>query len=63
MWGRGKSGVCGKATKCAARKEAGTLPTEKGTALEERGCKTKREIVMFVECGGCEYKGTKTEKN
>ena len=24
----------------------------KGTALEERGWKTKKEIVMFVECRG-----------
>jgi len=33
----------------------------KGAALEERGWKTKREIITFVECGGCEYKGTRTE--
>ena len=35
----------------------------KDTALEERGWKTKKEIVMFVECRRCEYKGTKTEEN
>jgi len=35
----------------------------KGTALEKRGWKTKKEIVTFVECGGYEYKGTKTEEN
>jgi len=35
----------------------------KGTALEERGWKTKEVIVMFVEYRGCEYKGTRTEKN
>jgi len=39
----------------------GMLP--KGTALEERGWKTKEVIVMFVECRGCEYKDTRTEKN
>ena len=36
---------------------------EKDTALEERGWKTKREIVMFVEYERYEYKGTKTEEN
>jgi len=23
----------------------------------------KWEVITFVECGGCQYKGTKTEKN
>jgi len=35
----------------------------RGTALEEKGWKTKWEVVTFVECGGCNYKGTKTEEN
>jgi len=35
----------------------------KGTALEERGWKTKEVIVTFVECRGCEYKDTRTEEN
>jgi len=34
MWGRGKSGMCGKATKYAAEKEAGTLPTKKGAGAQ-----------------------------
>jgi len=46
-----------------AEKEASILPIEKGAALEKRGWKTKKEIVMFVEYGGYEYKGTKTEEN
>jgi len=35
----------------------------KGIALEERGWRTKGEIVMFVECGRCKYKSTRTEEN
>jgi len=27
------------------------------------GWTTPREVVTFVECRGCDYKGTKTEKN
>ena len=27
------------------------------------GWMTRREVVTFVECRGCNYKGTKTEKN
>jgi len=35
----------------------------KGAALEKKGWRTKREVVTFVECGGCKYKGTKTKEN
>ena len=35
----------------------------KDIALEQRGWETKKEIVTFVECRGCEYKSTKTEEN
>ena len=35
----------------------------KGTALEKKGQRTKQEVVIFVECGGYEYKDTKTEEN
>ena len=28
-----------------------------------RGWTTKWEVVMFAECGGYNYKGTKTQKN
>ena len=35
----------------------------RGTALEEKGWKTKWEVVTFVEYSGCNYKGTKTEEN
>jgi len=35
----------------------------KGTALKEEGWRTRHEVVMFVEGGGCKYKGTKTEEN
>jgi len=55
--------VYSKATKCAVGKETSTLPMEKGIVLEEREWKTKKEVVMFVECEGYEYKGTKTEEN
>jgi len=33
----------------------------KGAALEERGWKTKGEIMTFMECRECEYKDTRTE--
>jgi len=35
----------------------------RGTALEKKGWKTRWEVVTFVECGGYNYKGTKTEEN
>ena len=70
--------MCDETTKCAAEKEAGILyflwrkaqehsgawgMPPKDAALEEREWKTKKEIVMFVEYRGCEYKGTKTKEN
>jgi len=33
----------------------------KGAALEERGWKTKEEIITFMEYRGCEYKDIRTE--
>ena len=33
------------------------------TVLEEKGWKTGWKVVTFVECGGCNYKGTKTKEN
>ena len=35
----------------------------RSVALEERGWKTRQEVVTFVEYSGCNYKGTKTEEN
>jgi len=35
----------------------------RSTVLERRGWKMRWEVVMFVECGGYDYKGTKTEEN
>jgi len=35
----------------------------KDTALEQREWETKKKIVTFVECRGCEYKSTKTKEN
>jgi len=38
------------------------MPPRSAT-LEQREWMTKWEVVTFVECGGCNYKGTKTYKN
>jgi len=35
----------------------------RSTVLEQRGWTTRWEVVTFVECGGYNYKGTKTHKN
>jgi len=35
----------------------------RGAAMCMEGWTTPKEVVMFVECRGCDYKGTKTEKN
>jgi len=35
----------------------------RGAAMCIEGWTTLREVVTFVECRGCDYKGTKTEKN
>ena len=35
----------------------------RGTALEEKGWKTRQKMVTFVKYSRCNYKGTKTEKN
>jgi len=35
----------------------------RSAALEGRGWKMRWKVVMFVECGGCNYKSTKTEEN
>jgi len=34
MWGRGKGGICGGATKCTAGKETSTVPMEKGAGAQ-----------------------------
>ena len=39
----------------------GLPPREAAMCME--GWTTPREVVMFVECKGCNYKGTKTEEN
>jgi len=35
----------------------------RSAALEERGWTTRWEVVTFVECGECNYKGTETQEN
>jgi len=35
----------------------------RGAAMYMEGWTISREVVMFVECRGCNYKGTKTEEN
>jgi len=35
----------------------------RSAALEQKGWTTKWEDMIFVECGGYSYKGTKTHKN
>jgi len=35
----------------------------RGAAMCMEGWTTSREVVTFVECRGCNYKGTKTEEN
>jgi len=35
----------------------------RGAAMCMEGWTTRRKVVIFVECWGCDYKGTKTEKN
>jgi len=35
----------------------------RGAAMYMEGWTTSREVVMFVEYRGCNYKGTKTEEN
>jgi len=35
----------------------------RGAAICMEGWTTPREVVTFVECRGCEYKGTKTQEN
>jgi len=35
----------------------------RSTALEQRGWTTKWKVIMFVEYRGCDYKGTRTQKN
>jgi len=35
----------------------------RGVAICMEGWTTPREVVMFVECRGCDYKGTKTKEN
>jgi len=65
MWDRGKSGMCNEATKYAAGKEAGTLPTEKGTkaqqhvrhASERRSIEGKRMENQKGDSNVCEVWG------
>jgi len=38
------------------------LPPKRAAICME-GWTTPREVVMFVECRGCDYKGMKTEEN
>ena len=35
----------------------------RGAAMCMEGWTMKREVVIFVKCQGCDYKGTKTEEN
>ena len=35
----------------------------RGAEMSMEGWMTRREVVTFVECYGCDYKGTKTQKN
>ena len=35
----------------------------RGAKMSMEGWVTRREVVTFVECHGCNYKGTKTQKN
>ena len=35
----------------------------RGAAMCMEGWMTPREVVTFVECRGCDYKGTKTQEN
>ena len=35
----------------------------RGAKMSMEGWTTQREVVTFVECRGCDYKGTKTQKN
>jgi len=35
----------------------------RGVAMCIEGWMTPREVVTFVECRGCDYKGTKTQEN
>ena len=35
----------------------------RSAALQQRGWITRWEVVTFVECGGCNYKGTKMHEN
>jgi len=39
----------------------GLLPRE--AKMSKEGWMTRREVVTFVECCGCDYKGTKTQEN
>jgi len=36
---------------------------QKGAEISKEGWMTRREVVTFVECRGCDYKGTKTQEN
>ena len=38
-------------------------PPPRGAAICIEGWTTPREVVTFVECRGCNYKGTKTKEN
>jgi len=35
----------------------------RGAQMSMEGCTIQREVVTFVECQGCDYKGTKTQEN
>ena len=35
----------------------------RGAEISMEGWMTRREVVTFVECQGCDYKGTKTQEN
>ena len=35
----------------------------RGARMSMEGWTTQREVVTFVECRGCDYKGTKTQEN
>jgi len=35
----------------------------RGAEMSREGWMTRREVVTFVECHGCDYKGTKTQEN
>jgi len=76
MWGRGKGGACGEATKYTAGNKTSTHSIEKGAGAQQYiGHASKRHSIRAKRmenqkgdsniCGvwGREYKGTKTKEN